>query len=90
MNKKLKIDALKLPISDRLELAEHLWNSVTQAHANAGVTAAQIEEAERRLDEYYANPAIALPWERVKAGLLHRSKRSAKAPRLRRGPIVYA
>ena len=72
MNNKLKTTVLKLPISERIELAEDLWGSVAKEHDSLGLSPEQIQEMERRLDEYYANPTNTLTWDEAKSRLKER------------------
>lgn len=64
------LDALlKLPASDRAELAMALWDSLTDAEHDAEfvLTDELKAELDRRWEEHLANPEAAIPWEVIKA-----------------------
>lgn len=44
-----------------------IWDSIAEDGGEIEITEAQWEEIERRLQEYKANPDIAVPWDVVKA-----------------------
>jgi putative addiction module component (TIGR02574 family) len=63
------IDELrKLPISERLQLVEDLWDSIAEDSPEEPfpVTPELAEELDRRLAEFEADPDSALPWEEVR------------------------
>ncbi len=72
MNTELLATAKALPLPERIELAEALWDSITQDGYEPPLTPAQEAEIDRRLDEHRRNPQSAIPWERVKAELEQR------------------
>lgn len=53
--------ALKLPIAERIRLADDIYMSVSEAHGTTPLTDAQIAEIERRLAEHERNPENAIP-----------------------------
>lgn len=55
--------ALKLPLAERIRLADDLCSSVGDVTGKTRLTTAQIEELERRLDEHRRNPEDAIPVE---------------------------
>jgi putative addiction module component (TIGR02574 family) len=64
------LDAAKsLPLSERIELVEALWESVIQDGYEPGLTTAQAEELDRRLAAHEKNPGDVVAWETVKADL---------------------
>ena len=72
--------------SERIQLAEDLWDSVAQDSPDTAfpVSAELAAELERRAAEYEADPEAARPWEEVRAeiaqrlaGLSPTSRRSA-------------
>ena len=67
MNKALKDQVLQLSPAERLELIGDLWNSLDEA--DVPLTPEQIEELNRRLAEYHADPSSGRPWEEVRAEL---------------------
>lgn len=63
------IDELrKLPISERLQLVEDLWDSIAEDSTEEAfpVTPELAAELDRRLAEFEADPDSALPWEEVR------------------------
>jgi putative addiction module component (TIGR02574 family) len=69
MNSELLSTAKALPLSERIELAEALWDSITEDGYEPSLTPAQEAEIDRRLEEHRRNPQSAIPWEQVKAEL---------------------
>ncbi len=61
-------ELLKLPASERIEIAMALWDSLTDAEREAelALTPEQEAELDRRLAEHIANPDSAIPWEEVR------------------------
>jgi len=64
-------ELLKLPASERIELAMALWDSLTDAEREAELALSPEHEAEleRRLAEHIAKPDSAIPWEEVRRKL---------------------
>ena len=64
-------ELLKLPASERVEIAMALWDSLTDAEREAelALTPEQEKELDRRLAEHVANPDSAIPWEEVRRKL---------------------
>jgi putative addiction module component (TIGR02574 family) len=69
MNANLLEAAKALPLPERIELAEALWEDITKEGYEPPLTPAQEAELERRLEEHQKNPHTAIPWEQVKAEL---------------------
>ena len=61
--------AKSLPLSERIELVEALWESIIQDGYEPELTAAQAEELDRRLAAHEKNPDDVVAWEAVKADL---------------------
>jgi len=63
---------LKLPASDRAELAMALWESLTDAERQGELelTDEQRVELDRRWAEHVENPGSAVPWSDVRRKLL--------------------
>jgi putative addiction module component (TIGR02574 family) len=59
-------EALKLPISERIRLADDLYSSVGGSDGTTPLTDAQIAELERRLEDHRKNPEAAIPWDEVR------------------------
>ena len=62
---------LKLPASERAELAMALWDSLTDAERDAelGLTPEQATELDRRWADHVEDPASAIPWSEVRRKL---------------------
>lgn len=58
-----------LPVVERIQLVEDLWDSIAEDSAGFQLTEAQRAEIDRRLDDFEASPAAGVPWDRVKASL---------------------
>ena len=74
MRSTLLEEAEKLPIEERLELVEALWDSIA---ADAGVDRLplpqwHLEELDRRIAEFDADPEEGSSWEDVRARLERR------------------
>jgi len=63
--------ALELPIDERLELAQKLWDSASPPE-DFEVTPALRELLDARYQEAQANPEAGIPWKEMKARLLKR------------------
>ncbi len=66
--KQIKLaDILELPVSERILLAQDIWESIAIVPEEVVLTEDQREELDRRLDEYHKDPEKGSPWEEVKA-----------------------
>ena len=63
---------LELPVPERLQLVEAIWNSLVEVPEGVPVSRAVKEELDRRLEAYYADPTSARPWDEIKDELFHR------------------
>jgi putative addiction module component (TIGR02574 family) len=65
-------ELLKLPASERAELAMALWQSLTDAEREGQLelSPAQAEELDRRWMEHIQRPDSAVPWHEVRRKLL--------------------
>jgi putative addiction module component (TIGR02574 family) len=61
--------ARALPLSERIELAEALWESIAEAGYEPPLSEAQAAELDRRLEEHRRNPQTAIPWTEIRAEL---------------------
>jgi len=70
---------LKLPASERAELAMALWESLADADRESEfeMTPELAAELDRRWQEHLADPGSAVPWEEVKQKLKDRHWRRA-------------
>ncbi len=69
MNAELLESVKALPLPERIDLAEELWESITQDGYEPPLTDAQAAELDRRAEEHRRHPHGGIPWERVKAEL---------------------
>jgi putative addiction module component (TIGR02574 family) len=64
------LEAVKsLPLPDRLELVDAVWESIAAEGYEPPLSESQSAELQRRLEEHRQNPASGIPWETVKAEL---------------------
>ncbi len=63
----------QLPLSERIQLVEDLWDSIAEESPDIGLHPAHLEELDRRLDAVESQPTAGTPWalarERLLAGL---------------------
>ncbi len=60
-------ELLNLPINEKLELVEALWDRIDDDFLEKKMSSAQIEEElDRRLDNLEKKPESLIPWEEVK------------------------
>ena len=55
----------KLPIAERLQLVEDLWDSIAEDQEQLPAPQELIDELHRRHAEFLADPSSALPMEEV-------------------------
>ncbi|MDZ4816703.1 MAG: addiction module protein [Verrucomicrobiota bacterium] len=56
----------KLPLHERLQLVEDLWDSIALDDSNLSVPQWQKDELDRRAREFEAKPDSGIPWETAK------------------------
>jgi putative addiction module component (TIGR02574 family) len=71
MKRALVAEILELPIAERMQLVEAIWDSISAAPESLPLTQWQREELDRRLAEYEADPASGSSLEEV-FGRIHR------------------
>jgi putative addiction module component (TIGR02574 family) len=59
-------EVLKLPLNDRIQLVEDIWDSIADCPDAILLTEPQKMELESRLDEYHRNPNAGSPWSLVR------------------------
>jgi putative addiction module component (TIGR02574 family) len=67
----LLADASRLPVVDRIQLIEALWDTVP-AGALPPLTDEWLEEIKRRSAEYESGSVQTVPWEQIRADALRR------------------
>lgn len=62
-------EILKLSVSERVQLAEDIWDSIVASPETLPVTDAQKRELGLRRDAHAKDPASTKSWEEVRANL---------------------
>lgn len=58
----------ELPISERIQLVEDIWDSIAEeTHGQLQLSQQDRVELHRRLSAHHAAPSSSLPWEQVRA-----------------------
>ena len=71
-------ELLRLPVADRVALAEALWDSVVDSPEAADLyplTPEQVAEIDRRLAEHDRDPSTAIGWEEVRRNIERKLRR---------------
>ena len=64
------VDTAKLlPLAERIELVEALWESITREGYEPPLTPEQAAELDRRLEAHRRNPNDVVSWESIKNDL---------------------
>ena len=58
-----------LPVVERIQLVEDLWDSIAEDSTGLRLTEEQRGEVDRRLDDFEAAPAAGASWDRFRASL---------------------
>lgn len=59
-------EILDLSVSERIQLAQDIWDSVAQVPESLALTDEEKAEIDRRLDLYHKNPNAGSPWSVVR------------------------
>jgi putative addiction module component (TIGR02574 family) len=59
-----------LPISERVQLVEDLWDSIAQDVSEITLAQDQIDLLDKRLDALEKNPRAGTPWEIAKQRII--------------------
>ena len=70
-------DILELPVQERINLVELIWDSVAAVPEAVEVSPALKAELDARLKEFQANPEAGYSWDQVKSHLKEGSWRTA-------------
>jgi len=62
-------EILKLSVSERVQLAEDIWDSIVASPESLPVTDAQKRELELRRDAHAKDPSSTRSWEEVRTDL---------------------
>jgi len=66
-------ELLELPVPERAELAQAIWDSIAELPESVPLTDREREELDRRLAAYLKDPHQGAPWAEVKARILGRA-----------------
>ncbi len=72
MSTKALDQALRLPVPERIQLVQEIWDSVVAESAAVRVTKKQKAELDRRLADLEAHPGAERPWSEVLKALKRR------------------
>ncbi len=59
--------AKTLPLAERVELFDALWETLRQDGYEPALTPAQAAELDSRLEAHHRSPGDVVPWEKVKS-----------------------
>ena len=62
-------EIMRLPIAERIELVEAIWDSIAATPEILPVTAAQKLELDHRVAEYRKDPKAGTTWEEIRDSL---------------------
>jgi putative addiction module component (TIGR02574 family) len=65
-------DLLELPVPERIQLVEDLWDSIAEVPEALPLTEEQGRELDRRLEAHRESPDAAVPWSEVRKRLIER------------------
>jgi putative addiction module component (TIGR02574 family) len=60
-------DILRLPVAERVRLAQALWESIAAVPDAVTLSEAQRQELDRRWEAYEKDPSLGSPWADVRA-----------------------
>ena len=67
---KIDMAAIKrLSVTERVRLAQDIWETLQPTAQELPLTQAQVSVLDRRLEEHQQDPSSAVPWDEVKARL---------------------
>jgi putative addiction module component (TIGR02574 family) len=56
----------QLSAAERIQLVEDIWDTIAAEPEAVALTEAQIQELDRRLDDYHADPQAGSSWQEVR------------------------
>ena len=62
-------EALRLPVPERIELVQAIWDSIVAESASVDVTDEQRTEIDRRIADAASNPSDERPWPEILSSL---------------------
>jgi len=72
MSTLVKADILNLSVAERIQLAEDIWDSVSEVPEAVSLTEEEKRELDRRLNLYHQNPSEGSPWGMVREKIRNR------------------
>jgi putative addiction module component (TIGR02574 family) len=66
-------DILELSVPERIRLVEEIWDSIAAVPEAVALSGEQIDEIERRLEDYRSDPTSVVPWKVVRERLRQRA-----------------
>ena len=72
MNSELVSNVRNLPLAERIELIDLLWESIAEQGYEPPLTAEQATELDRRLEAHRRNPDDVVTWDSIKENILNR------------------
>jgi putative addiction module component (TIGR02574 family) len=72
MSRHLAVDAVELPLDERLKLVEDIWDSIASVPEGLPLAKAEKELINQRLDARQQNPNAGSCWEDVHARITSR------------------
>lgn len=74
MSKFTAADVLQLPVAERLQLVEDIWNTIAEAPDTLELSDADKRLIDERLEARRKNPGAGSPWAEVYARITARKK----------------
>jgi putative addiction module component (TIGR02574 family) len=65
VNKLTAADALSLPIPERIQLVEDIWDTIALEASDMDLTEDEKKIIDDRLASYHQNPTLGSPWKDV-------------------------
>ena len=65
MSNSAKADVLNLSVSERIQLVEDIWDSISELPEAVGLSDVRKSELDDRLEAYHRNPDEGSPWHMV-------------------------
>ena len=66
-------EILDLSVSERIQLAQDIWDSIAKVPESLALTDEEKVEIDRRLDLYHMNPNAGSPWSVVRGRIKNRA-----------------
>lgn len=63
-------DLVKLPIQERIQLVEDIWDSIADVPETLEIPEWHRKELDKRLEAYHKNPKVGSPWSDVRSRIL--------------------